>query len=756
MEALHDRTLCDRCSAIDFSPLTAPLPASQEGHRERATIYEEKMTVYIHDFKLDHAKSNHQCGLCNLLVDCARRTGEEHALDHKAVCIRPKLAWLADVDHASQSRQGTRLHRTGQLCVWFHELKHYQKLFYGDESDEEPEATMEEGGDHSKVNQTRLRARFQRNITLKSAAASWMLDIVEEHSGLSPCNRIPIAPHADKTVIRNWLSKCDQDHSHSPNASDSASRIIEVIKRKLLRVINTFTGDIETLSSLTDFVALSYVWGGNMEQGQALKALPIMAYAATIRDAAMLAQSLGFDWLWVDRICIDQNSEEEKAALIPYIKDIFAASSLTIVAASGSDAHFGLPGSPCTAREGEMPLRINPRMGHDGDVLRLLPAQPSFNALLNGSVWRTRGWTFEEEVFSRRLLYIFPTEMFFSCNTGSYRESTVNKFVPEPLGSSWSDSGATPPLIAAELRVAMQTRRNNSTELLTTRQFVRAVEEYTSRNLTIEEDRVEAFAGLITASVDVGDKISEVSLLRHGHPLSFFETALTWHPVSDPPTRLPANGKPFTPSWSWASAGSKVHFLDNGEEDTKSNWFRYEVIGMLEILGLPLPANDLVYPHLGYPKELIDSKPWLKKIRIDAPPSYLAATQRPAVVHPTSRVLPILHLITIVFEAGFFKVSEGVHSIISGTRSGTFGTRSGIYDTRITGHWATNCSFESGLQKFAVVASNANTCIMALKKNPSEDCFSRMGLLRVAWYNTQDLIDIMSVCDAQWEYIRLI
>ena len=76
-------------------------------------VYEEKRAVYIHDFELAHAKSNYQCVLCNIIIVCARRTGEEHALGHKSVSIRPKLAWLADVGDASQSRQSTRLHRTG-------------------------------------------------------------------------------------------------------------------------------------------------------------------------------------------------------------------------------------------------------------------------------------------------------------------------------------------------------------------------------------------------------------------------------------------------------------------------------------------------------------------------------------------------------------------------------------------------------------------------------------------------------------------
>ncbi|KAF3012572.1 hypothetical protein E8E14_003553 [Neopestalotiopsis sp. 37M] len=452
-------------------------------------------------------------------------------------------------------------------------------------------------------------------------------------------------------MIRNWLIKCDEEHSHLPGPGSSGSRILHIIGLGLLRVINTSTGDIETLSVLTDFVALSYVWGREREPDQSLKALPIMDYAATIRDAATLAQSLGFDWLWVDRICIDQSNDSEKAVLIPYIKDIFASATLTLVAASGNGAHFGLPGSPHTAREGEKPLKLDPQTETGGDVLQLLAEQPSFNTLLNGSVWHTRGWTFEEEVFSRRLLYIFPTEIFFSCNKGTYRESTVNKFVPEPAGSTWADFGATPPLITAELNAVMQQRRSrSSSKLFSTRQFVRAVEEYTSRDLTIEEDRVEAFAGLVTAATHLGDKNLEESLLKHGHPFGFFETALTWHPETDTPKRNPAHGKPFVPSWSWASAGSKVRFLDSGEEENKSNWFQYGSIENQDILGLP-SSETLLSTRLGldFPTQLIASRPWLEQVSSGSLPSYLEAIAAPAIATPAvissrSSVLPTLHL----------------------------------------------------------------------------------------------------------------
>ncbi|RYC62379.1 hypothetical protein CHU98_g3853 [Xylaria longipes] len=252
-------------------------------------------------------------------------------------------------------------------------------------------------------------------VTFKSSVASWMIDIIGGCPTIPSPNRYPILKSINVAFLREWLQNCDKDHSHS--------------------TFNSFRG-------------LSYVWGQSVDQQESLRAMRISKYALTIRDAAGIAKSIGFEWLWVDRICIDQTNEAEKSALIPYIKDIFAGAELTIVAASGDGAHCGLSGSENTARAPEIAAEIplgrlgwtgapfRPAETPDRFILRLLPAPLSFNALHEDCVWRTRGWTFQEQVFSRRLLYVFPSEMIFSCSKGTYREATGTHFDPNPAGTT--------------------------------------------------------------------------------------------------------------------------------------------------------------------------------------------------------------------------------------------------------------------------------------------------------------------------------
>jgi hypothetical protein len=86
------------------------------------------------------------------------------------------------------------------------------------------------------------------------------------------------------------------------------------------------------------YVALSYVWGRG----------PAEDWPRVILDAADTTRRLGFEYLWVDRLCIDQSNPAEKHYLISKMASIYEGAELTIVAAAGLDAKYGLPGGDDT------------------------------------------------------------------------------------------------------------------------------------------------------------------------------------------------------------------------------------------------------------------------------------------------------------------------------------------------------------------------------------------------------------------------
>ncbi|KAF2624511.1 hypothetical protein BU25DRAFT_476214 [Macroventuria anomochaeta] len=101
------------------------------------------------------------------------------------------------------------------------------------------------------------------------------------------------------------------------------------------------------VSSQEPYVALSYVWGANQGHG----------FPQTIKDAIEVTKTLGHQYLWVDRYCIKQESVE-KHQRINQIDIVYQAVDVTINAAAGTNANFGLPGAskPCKDKQHGQPV----------------------------------------------------------------------------------------------------------------------------------------------------------------------------------------------------------------------------------------------------------------------------------------------------------------------------------------------------------------------------------------------------------------
>ncbi|KAL3296346.1 HET-domain-containing protein [Colletotrichum asianum] len=115
--------------------------------------------------------------------------------------------------------------------------------------------------------------------------------------------------------------------------------------------------DVETMAIVerTDvllkdlnYLTLSYVWGktpqkemlfeanrNKLRKDNSLKG----RLSRTIEDACTFTKGMGTQYLWVDALCIVQDSDADKAVQIGKMADIYANALLNIIAASGKDSH---------------------------------------------------------------------------------------------------------------------------------------------------------------------------------------------------------------------------------------------------------------------------------------------------------------------------------------------------------------------------------------------------------------------------------
>jgi hypothetical protein len=360
------------------------------------------------------------------------------------------------------------------------------------------------------------------------------------------------SPTVDLTTVWRWRQTCSNTHGDCCNDRYSEALARHLDHLILVDVINNSLVRLST-SMPTPFVALSYVWGNvpmlktkgsNFEElqqpGALCNAKNRMLIPDTIRDAMYLVGALGERYLWVDCLCVIQDSApEEMDTMLRAMANIYASAELTIVAAAGSNAAHGLEGvgGPSQNR-----TPLDNRFAFNRNFPGGYPM---------GSKWASRGWTFQESLFSRRLL-IFDTRVSWSCGRCDWREG-LDEVIP--VEGPYALGGFEWPAERPHLGVPM-----GMMSLIPQRpslgRWGMLIENFTSRALTYDKDVHSAFAGAteVMGSTFPGN-------LLHGIPRFFFDIALLWQP------KTYLSRRTGEPSWSWT--GWK------GDIDCLSSWYPF-------------------------------------------------------------------------------------------------------------------------------------------------------------------------------------
>jgi heterokaryon incompatibility protein (HET) len=164
------------------------------------------------------------------------------------------------------------------------------------------------------------------------------------------------------------------------------------------------------------YAALSYEWGKQVSVVSLSTKLP-NTLPNTIEDAIAVVQKLGFRFLWVDRFYINQNDAQEVLHQVAQMDIIYRHVEFTIIAACGSDPNHGLPGVGSRSR----PFKKEKVLGSwIFSEISTLPRKA-----VGSSCWNSRGWTYQEALFSRRRLVFMDEQVLFECWTLTWLESST-------------------------------------------------------------------------------------------------------------------------------------------------------------------------------------------------------------------------------------------------------------------------------------------------------------------------------------------
>ncbi|PVH67961.1 HET-domain-containing protein, partial [Cadophora sp. DSE1049] len=297
----------------------------------------------------------------------------------------------------------------------------------------------------------------------------------------------------------------------------------------------------------------------NLEQR--MRGIPMPILPRTFQDAVIVTRGLGLRYLWIDSLCIIQNSKADWEKEASQMADIYKSSYVTIAAESSPDSYGGMLNERVPDFEPiELPFISTTRNIRSSMYVRA--ALDDWETCITGAVYSTstlcsRAWVLQESVLAPRTIHFSAQQMFWQCRSRSLAEGDMMPIPFNPGERSWSWSQnkrfLAPIETIPEKMGNLYTKGITKTDIRYL-QWYSITRNYSARKLTFASDVLPALVGLATEfNRHLTDQyvagLWRRDLLR----------GLLWT-VQDPERADEA--KPYrAPSWSWASIVGEIDEL---------------------------------------------------------------------------------------------------------------------------------------------------------------------------------------------------
>jgi hypothetical protein len=379
-------------------------------------------------------------------------------------------------------------------------------------------------------------------------------------------------------LAKEWLKNCLQTHELC------AFGCTKQLSSLPTRVIDVGPADgseepylLVTKEKLGEWITLTHCWGkaqplttttANLEHRKS--SIPFQDFPPLFQDAITITRKLGYRHIWIDSLCIIQDSHEDWASESAKMGSIYEHAVLCIAADSCRDNKTGIFKSCHAALEPEIDFAFKVPWKHGSEIGYLYP-RPQRKA---ASEWelnpvRQRCWTFQEQYLSPRLLSWTDMDTVWTCRSGyftlgetehrdSYLELREKYFrqLHEHAAVLQADCHAA--VFKDPINTSTGTYRLQTVFWL----WKEIVKEFTMRSITRDTDRLISLAG-------IAETVSKSANLTYLAGLwgENLHAGLIWA------TMRSANPRRTTgyvaPSWSWASVvleKTPVFSLDHPED----------------------------------------------------------------------------------------------------------------------------------------------------------------------------------------------
>lgn len=259
----------------------------------------------------------------------------------------------------------------------------------------------------------------------------------------------------------------------------------------------------------------------------------------TIQDAVTVTRKLGLQYLWVDSMCIIQDSDDDKAHEIGRMSQIYGSAYVTISASSSAKCTTGFlnRGNPNVI---DIPVCIDSGTTVPAIMLVKKPGATIEHPLEPEPI-NKRAWTFQESFMSRRTLIFSQQQIFWACGCHWGKDGG-----PVSREDYFMVSGGQVRGGAVEV-----SRFTNAVPSLA--KWKKIIEIYSLKELGDPQDKLPALSCIASF---FAEKMKDQYLA--GLWSKNFGELLCWYMLPFPPVKRPNTWR--SPSWSFLSVDGRVMF----------------------------------------------------------------------------------------------------------------------------------------------------------------------------------------------------
>ncbi|KAF2118243.1 heterokaryon incompatibility protein-domain-containing protein [Lophiotrema nucula] len=403
---------------------------------------------------------------------------------------------------------------------------------------------------------------------------------------------------SDRTLMlaRAWLRACCDGHDACARHIGPSEQLLP--KRVLdLGATHDGKGTIQLYESASQepgsYATLTHRWGDvkpleftrnnaeHLKHGFDVSELP-----KTFQDAVYIAGALSIRYIWIDSMCIMQDSQRDWVEQSALMAEIYKNATVNIAATGARDSSMGIFSerntravSPARVRlywEGQASMGIE---RHQGKDCLLIPSSMC-ESQIESSALSQRGWVFQERLLSPRILHFTSTQVFWECHSSNAcetiptgrpfvgvqglpykmfldraRRREIQPYEGRVLSNPPKEDKDMRPLVRIEPKAALY------------ESWGHLVGQYSRCQFTKPTDKLVALKG---AAAEMTHALEGRDVYLAGHWYNNLAWEILWmagEEVAPGQIKLYSTTRPreerLAPTWSWASINGPVHSFDS-------------------------------------------------------------------------------------------------------------------------------------------------------------------------------------------------